>query len=297
MHVFATSAGELGVDPALRLATTYRRQVHASIERIWENVFDWEHLPVLHESYFNKVQLLQSDDHGWQVQLTRQPGDPSRTQTLELQVDREHTRYRVRTLAGTGTGTQIWTLLKVLAAHETAIEVRYYLPEEQPDKVAALGDKYRCSCHVLWNEDEVMMQQRERMLNAPYPLAASPTPPAPADLGLIEEVRQRLPLLVEFGGQSFRIVAVEGELLAHATICPHWLGPLDAGPVDDFGCVRCPWHGYTFDVRTGQSVDGRGLRLSTAPQVHVDAVSGRVTLRAQSQPPTREARPTLHSSG
>jgi nitrite reductase/ring-hydroxylating ferredoxin subunit len=286
MHVFETSARELGVDPALHLATTYRRQVHASIQRIWENVFDWEHLPVLHESYFNKVQLLQRDELGWQVQLTRQPGDPSRAQTLELQVDREQTRYRVRTLAGTGTGTQIWTLLKVLGPHETAIEVRYYLPEAQPDKVAVLGDKYRCSCHVLWNEDEVMMQQRERMLNAPLALEV-PTSMAPMDVGLIEEVRQRLPLLVEFAGQPFRIVAVAGELLAHSTICPHWLGPLDTVPVDDFGCVRCPWHGYTFDVRTGQSVDGRGLRLSMAPQVVVDSVSGRVTLHAQQPHPPR----------
>src|SRR5690349_17214930 len=106
MHVFEVSASELGVDPSLHLATTYRRQVHASIERIWENVFDWEHLPVLHESYFNKVHLLQRDPDGWQVQLTRHPGDSSRTQTLELRVDRERTRYRVRTLAGTGTGTQ-----------------------------------------------------------------------------------------------------------------------------------------------------------------------------------------------
>lgn len=277
MHVFATSATELGVDPSLHLATTYRRQVHASIERIWENVFDWEHLPVLHEGYFNKVQLLGRDDDGWQVQLTRQPGDPSRAQRLELKVDREHTRYRVRTLAGTGTGTQIWTLLKILAPHETAIEVRYYLPEARPDKASELGEKYRCSCHVLWDEDEVMMQQRERMLATPI----IPTTESELQLGSVEDVRKQLPLLVNFGGQPFRIVAVEGELLAHSTVCPHWLGPLDSAPVDDFGCVRCPWHGYSFDVRTGQSVDGRGLCLSKAPEVCVDAVSGVVTLRAR----------------
>jgi nitrite reductase/ring-hydroxylating ferredoxin subunit len=279
MHVFAVSAPELGVDPSLHLVTTYRRTVQASIERIWENVFDWEHLPVLHESYFNKVQLLQSHENGWQVQLTRQPGAADRAQLLELQVDREHTRYRVRTLAGTGTGTQIWTLLKVLGPRETAIEVRYYLPEQRPDRVAELGDKYRCSCQQLWDEDEQMMQHRERMLHTP----AAPSPETTVALGPVEEVRQRLPLLVTFAGQQFRIVAVEGELLAHSTICPHWLGPLDTAAVDEFGCIRCPWHGYLFDVRTGQSVDGRGLRLSQAPEVYIDPVSGMVELRARAE--------------
>ena len=77
MHVFDISSQALGIDSSLHLATTYRRQVHASIERIWENVFDWEHLPVLHESYFNKVQLLQRDENGWRVQgvsLLKQAG-------------------------------------------------------------------------------------------------------------------------------------------------------------------------------------------------------------------------------
>jgi len=279
MHVFEVSGTELGVDPSLYLAATYRRSVQASIERIWENVFDWEHLPVLHESYFNKVQLLQHDEHGWQVQLTRQPGSADRAQLLELKADREQTRYRVRTLAGTGTGTQIWTLLRVLGAHETAIEVRYYLPEQRPDKVAELGEKYRCSCHQLWDEDESMMQHRERMLSTPFAPSLVPSPITDVELGPVAAVRQQLPMLVQFAGRPFRVVALEGELFAHSTVCPHWLGPLDAAPLDEFGCVHCPWHGYAFDVRTGQSVDGRGLSLATAPEVHIDPSTGMVTLR------------------
>ena len=52
------------------------------------------------------------------------------------------------------------------ATYATAIEVRYYLPEHQPDKVAILGEKYRCSCQQLWSEDEAMMRHREAMLQA-----------------------------------------------------------------------------------------------------------------------------------
>ena len=35
----------------LTLAGTYTRALGAGIERIWENVLDWEHLPALHDIY------------------------------------------------------------------------------------------------------------------------------------------------------------------------------------------------------------------------------------------------------
>ena len=66
----------LRVAPSLALAVTYNRKVRVGIERIWENVFDWEHLPVLHETYFNAVELLDIGDWGWRVALTKRPGSP-----------------------------------------------------------------------------------------------------------------------------------------------------------------------------------------------------------------------------
>lgn len=51
-----------------------------------------------------------------------------------------------------------------------------------------------------------------------------------------------------------RIVAifhVGGEFYALDGICPHQGGPLGQGVLT--GCVvTCPWHGWQFDVRTGQ---------------------------------------------
>ena len=58
----------------LALAATYTREVRAGIERIWENVLDWEHLPALHEIYFNRVALIDSGSWGWRVELTKAPG-------------------------------------------------------------------------------------------------------------------------------------------------------------------------------------------------------------------------------
>ena len=39
--------------------------------------------------------------------------------------------------------------------------------------------------------------------------------------------------------------------------CPHQGGPLGEGTLCD-GALRCPWHGYDFDAKTG---NGRGNDL------------------------------------
>src|SRR5437016_10754771 len=116
----------------IALAATYTREVRAGIKRIWENVLDWEHLPALHEIYFNHVALIDIGSWGWRVELTK-AGIADRRMLLELQIDRAKARYRVGTLAGEGTGTEIWTLLKPCAPRRTAIGVRFYLPEDRPE--------------------------------------------------------------------------------------------------------------------------------------------------------------------
>ena len=51
-----------------------------------------------------------------------------------------------------------------------------------------------------------------------------------------------------------RIIAlynVDGEFFALDGICPHQGGPLGKGKLN--GCiVTCPWHGWQFNVKTGQ---------------------------------------------
>ena len=52
-----------------------------------------------------------------------------------------------------------------------------------------------------------------------------------------------------------RVVAlfnVDGTFYALDGVCPHQGGPLGQGKLD--GCtVTCPWHGWQFDVESGQS--------------------------------------------
>jgi len=44
---------------------------------------------------------------------------------------------------------------------------------------------------------------------------------------------------------------VDGRIFAINHVCPHRGGPLAEGRLTGT-VVACPWHGWTFDVRTGQ---------------------------------------------
>jgi nitrite reductase/ring-hydroxylating ferredoxin subunit len=62
-----------------------------------------------------------------------------------------------------------------------------------------------------------------------------------------------------------RVIAlynVDGTMHAIDGICPHQGGPLGKGRLE--GCVvTCPWHGWQFDVRTGQHQIHPQLRQAT----------------------------------
>ncbi len=230
---------------------------------MWENVFDWEHLPALHDGQFHSIALLDSGDWGWRAQVVNQPGD-GRPQVIEVRADRAAGAYVSATVEGPGAGSEVRTRLTPLAPDRTGIDVAFHVPESDPARLAMIGERYRAIYVRLWDEDEAMMVERERALAARR--AGRAGTPETVLLGAPEAVRSALPRLVEVGGSRFRIVEVDGELVVHAATCPHWLGPLETAEVVD-GCVRCPWHDYAFDVRTGRSTDGRGLTLEAPPRL------------------------------
>jgi nitrite reductase/ring-hydroxylating ferredoxin subunit len=239
---------------------------------VWENVFDWEHLPALHEQDFHAVELLDSGSWGWRTRLVNQPGDASRAQILEMRADKRARRYVVSTLEGPGKGSQIATTLTARSLHRTEVNVEFLVPGAARNYffiVAGYVEIYT----RLWDQDETMMVRRERILSARR--RRRRVAPKRKNLGLLAQVRASLPLLVPFGSETFRIVEMEDEMIAHAVTCPHWLGPLDETAIID-GCIRCPWHGYRFDVRTGANLDGHSLSLPCPPKVVV--ANGRVSL-------------------
>ena len=147
------------------------------------------------------------------------------------------------------------------------------MQDAPPALADGIGDAYVELYTRLWDEDEAMMVHREAALQRPRKAE-----PERVRVGRLDEIRAALPLQLEVGGLPVRLLELDGELVAHSTVCPHRLGPLDEATPEG-ARVRCPWHGYEFDVTTGRSCDGRRLRLAPAPRVEIDA-DGTITLVA-----------------
>lgn len=59
--------------------------------------------------------------------------------------------------------------------------------------------------------------------------------------------------VVQVRDHMLAIFNIDGALHAIDNTCPHQGGPLGEGYLEDGGVISCPWHGWTFNVRTGVS--------------------------------------------
>src|ERR1700719_1433056 len=250
-------------------AATYTRTLPVSIERLYENAIDWEHLPYLHRSTFSRIECIEAADWGFRARTWTQPYDERRSFVIELRLNRDLRRWITTTLDGPGTGTEIWTHAFAIEADRTDIVVDFFVPGLDPARRAAGGRYYINLYTRLYDEDVSMMSERQTQLDT---TRRRKTADAPMILGSLAEVRDRLPLTIELAGRKFRIVESGGDLIAYSTVCPHRLGPLGESEVRA-GIVECPWHGYRYDIRTRQCVTGANCELVTAPRVTIGADS------------------------
>jgi nitrite reductase/ring-hydroxylating ferredoxin subunit len=66
--------------------------------------------------------------------------------------------------------------------------------------------------------------------------------------------------MFEINGRQVALFNVGGRFHALDNVCQHQGGPLADGELD--GCVvTCPWHGWTYDVTSGQSPDDTDTRV------------------------------------
>jgi 3-phenylpropionate/trans-cinnamate dioxygenase ferredoxin subunit len=87
-------------------------------------------------------------------------------------------------------------------------------------------------------------------------------------VGTVDEIPPGGRKVMEVAGRSIGIFNVGGEFYALRNTCPHQGGPLCQGRLTGFVAarvpgeytytrrgeiLRCPWHGWEFDVKTGQS--------------------------------------------
>lgn len=94
--------------------------------------------------------------------------------------------------------------------------------------------------------------------------------------------------LIEVDGKSIGVFNVNGTYHAIRNLCPHQFAPLCLGkvtgycepsPVGEFHwarqgeIVRCPWHAWEFDIKTGRSIFNPHRVRTKAYTVTVEATA------------------------
>jgi nitrite reductase/ring-hydroxylating ferredoxin subunit len=108
-------------------------------------------------------------------------------------------------------------------------------------------------------------------------------------VGKVADFRNGDRKIVDVNGKSVGIFRIDDQFYAIRNRCPHQWGPLclgdfapravSSGPGDvhtDGGppLLACPWHGWEYDIATGQSFMGPGRGLAPALTYDVNVLPG-----------------------
>jgi nitrite reductase (NADH) small subunit len=107
-------------------------------------------------------------------------------------------------------------------------------------------------------------------------------------VGSVEELRDEGCRVIEVQGRRIGVLSVDGRIYAVRNQCPHMGAPLCEGriggtflPSDphdyvygmDNRVIRCPWHGWEFDLTTGRSLlEPDKVRVKVYPVTVEDGV-------------------------
>ena len=76
-----------------------------------------------------------------------------------------------------------------------------------------------------------------------------------------EEIPPGTALAVEVAGTPVAVFNLGDRLCATHNTCLHQEGPLGEGTLEEN--VTCPWHGWQYNVETGECLTVPGLRVAT----------------------------------
>ena len=81
-------------------------------------------------------------------------------------------------------------------------------------------------------------------------------------IGRVDEIPPGTARCIEVEERAIAVFNIDGTFYATQNECLHLKGPLAEGQLD--GCVvACPWHGWQYDVRTGENEFDRAIQLET----------------------------------
>ena len=84
--------------------------------------------------------------------------------------------------------------------------------------------------------------------------------------------------MVVVGNRHVALFRLGDEFFALDNLCLHRGGPICEGQIDHNRVVTCPWHGWSYEIRTGTMVQDPRVGLSKHDvQISGDEVSVRLT--------------------
>ena len=85
----------------------------------------------------------------------------------------------------------------------------------------------------------------------------------------VEIAEKRIPLdsavVIKAGNKTLCLAHLKDGFFAVKNKCPHQGGPLGEGVISDKGEIICPWHKYSFDLKTGKDTGGLGDFVESYP--------------------------------
>ena len=113
------------------------------------------------------------------------------------------------------------------------------------------------------------------------------------DVGAVQDFPEGQVKVVSIGRTEIGIIRWNGAIYAVGAICAHQGGPICRGVLarrltgmkpgdmrvqDGAPVIACPWHGWEFDVATGEAIWDSSLRIRTYP---VDVAGDRVVVNTR----------------
>ena len=78
----------------------------------------------------------------------------------------------------------------------------------------------------------------------------------------LEDLKKARSKFIELEGKEIAVFLIDDALFATSNFCPHRGGPLFRGAVEAGPSIRCPLHGWNFDLKSGACLN--------MPQAKVD---------------------------
>jgi len=79
-------------------------------------------------------------------------------------------------------------------------------------------------------------------------------------VGALSDLHEELPITATIGDKLIAVFKLGDAIVATNGTCPHAQGPLYQGDIEGTVIV-CPWHGWSFDLKSGKCEEDDGLAL------------------------------------